>query len=74
MISFGSDWRAQPEAHVETEYSEETCAARWQELLEELVNSRPPRKPLGFAAATPTLSILPILPTGIFASFDLTSE
>src|SRR5215468_8361968 len=33
-------------AHVETEYSEETCAARWQELLEELVNSRPPRKPL----------------------------
>ena len=33
-------------AHVKTEYSEETCAARWQELLEELVNSRPPRKPL----------------------------
>jgi glycosyltransferase involved in cell wall biosynthesis len=33
-------------AHVETEYSDETCAARWQELLEELVNSRPPRKPL----------------------------
>ena len=33
-------------AHVETEYSEETCAARWQELVEELVNSSGPPKPL----------------------------
>ncbi len=33
-------------AHAETEYSEETCAARWQELFEELVNSSGPPKPL----------------------------
>jgi colanic acid/amylovoran biosynthesis glycosyltransferase len=33
-------------AHVETEYSDETCAARWQELFEELVNSSGPPKPL----------------------------
>src|SRR5437870_7450111 len=33
-------------AHVETEYSEETCAARWQELFGELVNSSGPPKPL----------------------------
>src|SRR5438445_9476024 len=33
-------------AHVETEYSEETCAARWQELFHKLVTSSGPRKPL----------------------------
>jgi len=33
-------------AQVEAEHSIETCAARWQELFEELVNSSGPRKPL----------------------------
>jgi colanic acid/amylovoran biosynthesis glycosyltransferase len=33
-------------ARAETEYSEETCAARWQELLRELVNGCVSRKPL----------------------------
>ena len=33
-------------AHVETEYSEETCADRWQELFHKLVNSSGSRKPL----------------------------
>ena len=33
-------------AHVETEYSKEICAARWQELFHKLANSSGPRKPL----------------------------
>src|SRR5215813_6342074 len=33
-------------AKVEADYSEKVCAARWQELFHELVNSRGPRKPL----------------------------
>ncbi|PYJ71561.1 MAG: glycosyl transferase family 1 [Verrucomicrobia bacterium] len=33
-------------AHVKTEYSEERCATRWQELLLGLVNSCTSRKPL----------------------------
>jgi colanic acid/amylovoran biosynthesis glycosyltransferase len=33
-------------ARVEAEYSEEICAARWQELFHKLVNSSGPRKPL----------------------------
>jgi len=33
-------------AQAEAEYSEEICAARWQELLRELVNSCASRKPL----------------------------
>jgi len=33
-------------AQVEAEYTEELCAARWQELLRELVNSCASRKPL----------------------------
>jgi colanic acid/amylovoran biosynthesis glycosyltransferase len=33
-------------AKVEADYSEKVCAARWQELFHELVNSSGPRKPL----------------------------
>jgi glycosyltransferase involved in cell wall biosynthesis len=33
-------------AHVEIEYSEEKCVARWQELFHKLVNSSGPRQPL----------------------------
>jgi colanic acid/amylovoran biosynthesis glycosyltransferase len=33
-------------AKVEADYSVEVCAARWQELFQELVNSSGPRKPL----------------------------
>ncbi len=33
-------------AKVEADYSEKVCAARWQELFHELVNSCGPRKPL----------------------------
>jgi colanic acid/amylovoran biosynthesis glycosyltransferase len=33
-------------AHVKTEYSEEICTDRWQELLRELVNGCASRKPL----------------------------
>ena len=33
-------------AKVEADYSEKVCAARWQELFHDLVNSSGPRKPL----------------------------
>src|SRR5262249_4341096 len=72
---FGSDWRAQPGLtwKLSTLKRHAPLAGRsfWRSWsIAVRLESR-----FGFRGGyTSPLSILPILPTGIFASFDLTSE